>query len=1400
LAFLRNLFGQPNTKPDFTGLQIQTSTSTLPIAIIWGMTKLSGNVMWYNNFQTTNPGGKGGFFSTPSSSYSYTADLMIALCEGPLQGINQIWKNQDIYTLAQLNLTLFEGTTPQATWGYLSSVYPNEALGYQGTAYVCAASYQLGDDASIGNHNFEVVSADFYGTSPNGIDADPAAVIYDFLTNPQYGAGFAASSINTSTLYGGGAGSTDASLQAYCAALGIGFSPALTGQETASSILTRWLQICNCAAVWSGTQLKFIPYGDLPIGTTDLTQTISLSVPQPSTDPNDVINPAVTVCATALWVSDGGVKYAFTGAALTYNPGGTANGAGTYGLASGWQGQQYVFSPADEGNVVKITFTRHVPRGYAPDLTPVYSLTDTDFIATKPGEEPIKVSRLDPFTLPTIQRIECCSRANQYGSTPVEARDQSQIELFGPRVGSTVTAHEICDDILVAPIVAQTILQRGLYVRAHFKFGLGWEFGLLEPMDIVEITDANLGLIAYPVRITEIEEDENGVLAVTAEELTVGISTPVQYPSATPTGWQSNQGVAAAAVNTPLIYEPPPALTGNVAEIWLGASGGISGAADPYWGGAYIYASLDDESYGPPIGQVTQPLRQGVLTGNLASASGWDTANTLAVSVAESGGVLDSGTPASAQAGAPMALVDQELVAYATATPYATYKYNLTGLERGLYGTSPAAHSAGASFARLDGAVFKYSVPANLIGKTLYFKFQSYNIFGKGLQALSSCATYTHALTGTGVPQPADITGFGAALDMNAAGNYTLIASWNPDPNSTSYQVQWSVDGVTWGACWAGSANSFSLPGWSYISALYLRIEGVNGAFSSPTWEEITVTPGPQQTVDVGNAGLYVALNDLQADLADIVAQSIALAQDNINIATITHVASLNGAITAAQSQIGSIGASTATAITYALSQIGSLGVSTAAAITTLTANVGNVNAALNSLEIAQSTSSTAIAADLTALSTSVGSVSAALSTFILAQSTESSAVAISLTALSTSVGSVSAGLSTFMTAQSTWSTAVAGEVTSLSTSVGSVSAGLSTFMVAQSTASTAVAASLSSLSTSVGSVSAGLSAFETAQSTASTAVAASLSSLSTSVGSVTAGLSTFMVAQSTWSTAVAVSLSSLSTGVGSVSAGLSAFETAQSTASTAVAIAISSLSTAVGANSSSISTTEAAVATLNGITAASYGVKLDVNGYITGFELLSGGTGVSAFTVSADEFFFITPGYSSTRVMSISTINGVPGLAFNGNFIADGTLNAYSLVTSTAVITNTLQLGNSPYNVVTIPTSWFSAAAINAPVGGGTTTLKDLYFTLDQPGFVHVVFSAVQTYSSGFYTSNIQMYVDGTLATQANYGFEEISVVLAYSPGVLAAGSHHVTIDWYGSSSSDGVAEMSLLILGVKR
>ena len=678
----------------------------------------------------------------------------MALCEGPIAGVNQIWQNQSVYDLAALDLTLFEGGTPQAVWPYLESSEPSQALAYQGTAYVAAASFELGANAEISNTNFEIEGI-FFGSGVNGIDADPAQVVSDFLTNAQYGAGFDGSAIDATTLFGSGG---DASLQTYCRAAGIAFSPAVTDQEQGSSILARWLQICNCAAVWSGGQLKFIPYGDEAIaaGTQIIVTTETVLGTPSSTDvvqgqpTPTIIPPTIVVCSGAQFVSDGGVVYANSLAPLEFIGPNFPDFPGQYGISPPGT---YLFNTDDEGNGVSITYTYQVLVSYAPNLTPAYSLADNDFVDSKGNEDPVLVSRVDPFSLPTIQRIEVMDRNNQYGLAPIEARDQSQIELFGPRVGSTITAHEICDVSIVASVVVQTILQRALYIRAHFTFKLSWLYCLLDPMDIVEITDANLGLAAYPVRITTIEEDDKGILTITAEELTVGVSTPALYRTKKSTSTIPNQGAAADPVNPPLIYEPPQALTGGTPQIWVGASGGSGGVADPNWGGAYVWASLDDATY-TQMGVVNQAARQGVLTAAIAANTGYDTVNTLAVNLAESAGKLASATEAQAIAGATLCLVDNELIGYTTATLTSAGNYALTGLARGLYGTTPASHAKGASFTRLNQAIVKEDLPAAYVGSTIYFKFQSFNVFGNGVQELSTCAAYPFTPAGAGVADP----------------------------------------------------------------------------------------------------------------------------------------------------------------------------------------------------------------------------------------------------------------------------------------------------------------------------------------------------------------------------------------------------------------------------------------------------------------------------------------------------------------------------------------------------------------------------------------------------------------------------------------------------------------------
>ena len=730
-----------------------------------------------------------------------------------------MWNGQSITFLWNFGLGLFYGSTPQSPWTGYPSGYSDQDLPYGGLAYVVTASFDLGSSPNLPSLAFDVHGRLVGTCGFNEWDANPALVVQDFLTSSQYGVGFPPASINSTTLLGGSGG---ASYQNYCLAAALGISPVLSNQEMASSVIARWLQLTNTAAVWSGGKLKFIPYGDAPI---------------------------------------------------------TANGT-----------------------------------SFAPNVTPIYNLTDDDFVHDG-DKDPVEIVRSDPFTAKNWVTLEILDRSNWYDATTVQAWDQNAIELYGLHMESTITAHEVCHTY-IASTMAQLILQRCLYIRNTYHFKLSFEYCLLEPMDLVTITDAGLGMSNVAVRITSIEEEDTGLLSVTAEEFPGGTATSVAYPVQGGSSRPLDHGVVPSAVNPPIIFEPPAALTNGVAEVWVALSGGIapvykiaedgstgyhfgqwtsgvseasgssvsfrihvqavertkcwaqifdgvsyftaefdlvagtatpgtgvtaaitsaansfwqinmscvmgaagapivlvgpetaigtrsytgavgsgiyiwggslfgaseeatffpsgpagsgatvastgvttpqgaSGGADPNWGGAFIYLSTDDATY-EQIGQVHGPSRQGFLAASVAAPSEGnpDVGNTVSVNLAGSRGSLASGTIADAQNGVTLCIVDRELFAYQAATLTGESTYALTYLERGLYGSMPAAHAANAPFARLDGLIFKYPLSSTFVGVPLFLKFQSFNIFGQAVQDLSTSVTYTYTPIGSSVLGP----------------------------------------------------------------------------------------------------------------------------------------------------------------------------------------------------------------------------------------------------------------------------------------------------------------------------------------------------------------------------------------------------------------------------------------------------------------------------------------------------------------------------------------------------------------------------------------------------------------------------------------------------------------------
>jgi hypothetical protein len=296
------------------------------------------------------------------------------------------------------------------------------------------------------------------------------------------------------------------------------------------------------------------------------------------------------------------------------------------------------------------------------------------------SDDPVRVARSTPADATNSIQLECLDRSNSYNTAVVEAFDQAAIELYGVRRDSSLKARAIVDPANVGPIVAQLMLQRALLFRNTYTFRLGWKYCLLEPMDLVQITDSRLGASALTVRITAVEEDEEGTLSITAEDFFGGYSTAALYPKQAAVGYVPNWSSAPGDINAPIIFEPPAALVTGGLEIWVALSGGSN------WGGAQVWISSDGNSYAL-AGAVPSPATQGTLIADLPSHPSPDTTDILSVDLTESNGRLVSVSAADAANLVTLCYVGGELLSYQTATLTGPNGYDLTTVYRGAYAT-----------------------------------------------------------------------------------------------------------------------------------------------------------------------------------------------------------------------------------------------------------------------------------------------------------------------------------------------------------------------------------------------------------------------------------------------------------------------------------------------------------------------------------------------------------------------------------------------------------------------------------------------------------------------------------------------------------------------------------------
>ncbi|WP_119025112.1 phage tail protein [Acinetobacter soli] len=656
-------------------MRVQQSAYGLCQPLVYGKNRLAANMFWYGDFSstahttTTKSGGKGGKTKTSNTTYTYSASLMLGLCETKIRDIGNIWRDKEqivpkteggvqLKPIDQLGFELFDGDQNQV-WGYLASMHPDQAVHYPFLGYIACANYDLGGSASLSNHNFEVISDITFSDTIH--DANPADVVEDLISHPRYGA---APNLNMADL---------SEFRCYCTATGLFISPALTEQRAAHEIIHEIVEAVNCAIVPSPDGLKIRSYGDTAV-----------------------------------------------------------SGSG-------------------------VTFT--------PDLTPAYHLTDDDFIG---DDQPVRVKRSRDTDAFNHCQIEYVNRFNQYNTETVEAKDQANIEMFGLRTQDPVKYDFFCEP-KIARHAVQLLLQRKLYVRNEYEFDLGWKYCRLEPMDIVTLTDESLGLDRFPVRITRIEEDQDGLLTVTAEELALGSRSAVEYDLQASNGYQGGNE-EPGNVNAPVIFEPPLDLTDGKNQVWVAASGGSN------WGGCNVWASLDNTTY-EMIGTIYGSARYGTLISAINAST-----SSMQVQLNTSSQIF-SGTSEDAQVNTTLCRVGDEYVSYVDATLNGSGLYTLGGVLRGRFDDA-LAHNAGESFVRIDKAIFQHEFNSNLIDKTIYLKFTSFNGLQQKEQTLDEVTAYSHTLNGG---RPSGVKGL--SLQSPFVGS-SFKAQWQFAAGAQGYIVQ----------------------------------------------------------------------------------------------------------------------------------------------------------------------------------------------------------------------------------------------------------------------------------------------------------------------------------------------------------------------------------------------------------------------------------------------------------------------------------------------------------------------------------------------------------------------------------------------------------------------------------
>lgn len=417
-------------------------------------------------------------------------------------------------------------------------------------------------------------------------------------------------------------------------------------------------------------------------------------------------------------------------------------------------------------------------KGWQPNRTITYDLTADDFIPQNGGAL-VTYSRKDSSEIYNQFPVEFVNRDSGYEKETVSYALTQDIADYGLRQANTTSASYIYTKARAVK-VAETLARKAQYERNKYTFKLDWAFCRLEVGDLVTLTDESCGLNKQPAMIDSVTEGTDGLLTITAISRAKGDYSAASFDVHAVDRPYVDYNVAPPDTDAPIILQPPAELTTSGLEVWIGARGKRDG-----WGGCRVYVS-DNKDYYRYAGQIATAAR----IGTLASAV---TADATSIEIDANGDFL-SGTQQDAERGNTLCWLGGECLSYQTATLLQNGHYELTGCIRGQYQTTAAKHDAGAEFARLDTALLRIPFLKEDIGKKVYLKLASYNIFGNNEQDLSNLDEYEYTILPYYIPLVRNLRAHNRYRQLvDGVSRYDLEVEWEPPEDMTSY-----LEGQVW--------------------------------------------------------------------------------------------------------------------------------------------------------------------------------------------------------------------------------------------------------------------------------------------------------------------------------------------------------------------------------------------------------------------------------------------------------------------------------------------------------------------------------------------------------------------------------------------------------------------------